>query len=553
MGNAKSFEENLKEKNNNINAMHADLDLTMKRIEKEAERIIEIIRMRHYNDRDAICKQIGVQKVDELSQFFPIQTLEGVRYRLGLTPQMTAPLESLKNKTCVDIVNFYVKKINLITSVEKELPNCRNMEQDIYNDLTKKLKAEQLNTTEWLTIYEKMEKFNKDIKSRYQLVEREVERIRLAKNMAELDAIARTTNKILSDTNAICKNHETDLFRFSNRAAQFEQREKVEIASAMLKEEKREQSFLASYSLPTSPLRVATSPRAEVVSPLRIPVSPRFEMRPQQYPPQFRETVQEYPVHERVIRRPKTVSQEIVEEEHLPTIPMNSGLEVRETVHEYPVHERVIRRPVTVSQETVNPPPAVSSTEHRTIHRTAMANSPPNSPGFMHSTEHTTTRSGDREVHSTVHTTEPTNFPSVLSASRPVMPFYERREATIRPKKVTVRADSVQKVGSTVYMKNPTKVEVTQFVPKHRVEVTRKVPASVVRVEPVTIARSRTVQKEQGRPVVAARDHIPAHPSEIGVQQGEPLLYLGSSANMWSRVRKHTGEEGYIPHVAINR
>ena len=145
-----------------------------------------------------------------------------------------------------------------------------------------------------------------------------------------------------------------------------------------------------------------------------------------------------------------------------------------------------------------------------------------------------------------------------MSMNRPVMPFAENRgmaPRTVVPKKrVTVRADSVQRVGNTVYMRNPTKVDVTRIVPKERVTVSRAVTPSSVRVESITRHRVpvAVIQKQEGKPVVANSDHFPMHPSEIGVEGGEPLLYLGSSNN-WSRVRKHTGEEGYIPHSRISQ
>ena len=183
-------------------------------------------------------------------------------------------------------------------------------------------------------------------------------------------------------------------------------------------------------------------------------------------------------------------------------------------------------------------------------------NSPPNSPGFVHSTEHTTSRGDGGVTHSTVHVTSPIAPP--VSASRPVMPFPEKRTvaSNISKKTVTVRADTVQRVGNTIYMKNPTKVDVTRVVPKEKVTVTRTVAPAAVRVAPVVLPRSRVtvVQSgQEGRPVIASKDHIPTHSSEIAVAAGEPLLYLGSSSNMWSRVRKHNGEEGYIPHSRISQ
>jgi len=91
MGASQSFDENIRDKTNTLNVQHADLDVTIRRIEEEATRIIDLILARHYNDRTAVCEKIGWQKVEELSSFFPVETLEGVRYRLGVIPPFKDP------------------------------------------------------------------------------------------------------------------------------------------------------------------------------------------------------------------------------------------------------------------------------------------------------------------------------------------------------------------------------------------------------------------------------------------------------------------------------
>ena len=210
-----SFEENLQEKTSNINATKNQIDRAFNQINQEANRIISMIVTKGFNDREKVCSQLGYQKVDELSSFFSLSTLEGVRYRLGIIPQDNLELEKKKQKVCLDIVNFYLKKINLIENIKRELPKCRNIENSIYNGLSERLKSENVRDQEWLVIYNKMNKFNEEIKARYGLIERELERINSATTMREIDSIAQTTNSILAKTNSICKTYENDLIPYA--------------------------------------------------------------------------------------------------------------------------------------------------------------------------------------------------------------------------------------------------------------------------------------------------------------------------------------------------
>ena len=116
MGNSKSIEI----KNTLIDTQHMNLEDAFQRINNEANRLIMLILERKYTDRDAICSKLGYQKINDLSNSFQVETLEGVRYRLGVISDDNSNLEENKNKICLDIVNFYLKKINLITNIQKE-------------------------------------------------------------------------------------------------------------------------------------------------------------------------------------------------------------------------------------------------------------------------------------------------------------------------------------------------------------------------------------------------------------------------------------------------
>ena len=543
MGNTASYESQVTSYTANLNTQHTDLDLSMKRIEAEADRIIGIILMRKYNDREALCKQIAYHKVDELQQFFNTEVINGVRYKLGVTnvPQ-NATLERNRQNACRDIVNFYLKKINLITDIQKNLPNCLNMEQEIYRNLTQKLESNRLNNQDSLAVYEKLEKFNKDIKKRYELIEREIERIRLAKNMTELDAIARTTNTILSDTNKICKIHENELFQYSDRAEQLQAKRNVELSSSMQREADRQQSFLASYAMPPDagvqiPLSPDTFPKTlsfdlnrplppapevrTVVSPvpkIRTVISPAPAVRTVVSPiPAVRTVVSPAPAV-RTFVRPTVVQPTVIQQR-----------EVRHIIQEYPVHERILRKPVVVSQEFIDEKPPVVVARPRSPEPVVVAPIP----------------------------VEPVSIPV---AQFPETQVKTTKVVAAKPragmKQVTVRADSIRRVGNTIHVRNPSKIEVQHVVPKE-IEVTKVIAPKAVRVERTVIPRTAVavdqVEPMKGVPVKAVKPYVAKTPNELSVRVGEPLTYKGSSPNGWSKITNHKGVTGYVPHSVLSQ
>jgi Variant SH3 domain len=205
MGN--SFTSNISK----IKTQHVSLDEAFQRIETEANRLTSLILERKYTDRDTVCSKLGYQKVDELSSSYQVQTLEGVSHRLGIRSEHDPNLEANKNKICLDVVNFYLKKINLITNIQKELPKCREMENKIYDELKQKLNLDTLSNEEWYRIYNKLENFNQDIAAGYNLIENELEKVRKAKNMRELENVTLTVNTVLNKTNSICQKYNDDL------------------------------------------------------------------------------------------------------------------------------------------------------------------------------------------------------------------------------------------------------------------------------------------------------------------------------------------------------
>jgi hypothetical protein len=612
MGNAKSFEENLVEKTANLNTQHSDLDLMIKRIDSEADRLIALILERKYNDREEICKKLGYQKVDELSQFFEIQTLEGVRYRLGIVPPNNPQLEESKQKVCLDIVNFYLKKINLINNIQKELPNCRNMEKQIYDNLEVKLKSNRLNNVEWLNIYSKLEKFNKEIKTRTALIERELERIRLAKTMQELDLIARTTNSILSNTNSICKNYENDLFQYSNRAEEYKRKEQdilrnvekdVQVGSPA-----RNDLFNLSHEIDEEN-SFAPSPTAEQIRErnernLEMERNRRIELERNERNRRMDEIERSRKMDEIEKNRSLEVERnrrmdEIernrsleVERNRSLEVERNRSLEVERNRSLEVERNRSLELEKSRSLELERNRRMDEMERNRRmdeIERSRRMDEieksrsldfekqrlPAVSPQVVHTVveEYPVVRRTvrkpvvvrDEVVESVIEPISPAPI-KIAKQKLPEIPVETFPEPRLQigavrtvatpvinsTKHISVRGESIERNGDTLRVRNPTKIEVTRTVARP------KTVAKVVKVEPIYTTTQRIIPpvmpvKEMGIPARAVREHIPRSPNEVPLREGQPVLYLGSGQNGWSRVRHTDGTEGYVPHTYLSK
>ena len=553
MGNSNtSFEENLQNKSSNIQTQHSDIDLVITRINTEADRLIALILERGYNDRDQICKKIGYQKIDELSGLFHTQTLNGVRYKLGIIPENTPDLEANKTKVCLDIVNFYVKKINLITNIQKELPNCRNMENEIYNNLTNKLNSKSLNDDDWLQVYNKIENFNKDTQKRYKLIERELERVRAAKTMRELDAIAYTTNTILNDTNTICKRHENGLFQFSDKA------EKM-MPTGLTSQRIVSPQPMRSQVLSPQPMMPSGLASQRIVSPqpMRNQVLSPEPMRSQFMSSQ--RLVSPQPIRQQPVRSQFMPSERIVSPQ--PMV-QPSGLTSQRIVSPQPM------KSYSMTQDYTNPSSPVSLT--RTEVRPPLKS--------ILKKERKTVTFGEPEVHTNIHKVPVTQRsiiqPEVVEHQivhhtpvyQPVS-IKEKTELPIVPverfpetmpnrvnyeKSVKVTAEKIRKTSSGTYIKNPKALEISRVIPKEhmgRFHSNLNPKEKIVKIEPIYGQKT----KQNGVPVRAICNYNPQGPGEISLQKGQATLYLGTNQNGWSRVRHSNKTEGYVPHSYLSK
>ena len=199
-----------------IGTLHGTIGAIYKRIDQKGRWIIAEIEKRQYTNKDAICSKVLWTNYDELAAFFPITTLNGIRYKAGVKAVDTPALQQSKLQTCMAIERLYLRKISLINNILQELPKCAQMEYAVYKNLEAKLKVEPTNTERWLSIYQQLESFNKDIKNRYELIEKQLESIRVARTDTQINGVSGTTNAILADTTKICRNYENRLIQISS-------------------------------------------------------------------------------------------------------------------------------------------------------------------------------------------------------------------------------------------------------------------------------------------------------------------------------------------------
>ena len=217
MGTTQSSQQQIQSAKNNIEQLHRDVDVLQQNINKEVSNLEKRINDSGYTNLDEICNKIEYHYVDLLYGHFPIKTLQGYgRIKLGLIPTMTNDMKADKLNVCKSIVAFYKKKLYLLGQISRDLPACRQKEKEIYNDLSGKLQREGINTDRWVTVYKKIQQFNKDIQYQYTQISGTIEKIRAAQTWQQLDAQGQAIVNLLTQTNGICSRYQVDLHRFIN-------------------------------------------------------------------------------------------------------------------------------------------------------------------------------------------------------------------------------------------------------------------------------------------------------------------------------------------------
>lgn len=216
MGQAQTTEQKVNTAKSNIENLHIEVQKLEQVINQEVDKLEKDIANANYTDLNKLCDQIGYQYVDRLSSHFPITILEGYgKIKLGLQPQpVTENMENYKQSVCKNIVAFYKKKLFLLEQIRKETPKCQTMERSVFNNLSEKLRSEGIDTEQWLEVYKKMQKFNKDIKYQYSKISNSVQKIRNSQTWAQLNSTSKDTIELVNDTNSICTRYQADLNRF---------------------------------------------------------------------------------------------------------------------------------------------------------------------------------------------------------------------------------------------------------------------------------------------------------------------------------------------------
>ena len=135
----------------------------------------------------------------------------------------------------------------------------------------------------------------------------------------------------------------------------------------------------------------------------------------------------------------------------------------------------------------------------------------------------------------------------------PVEKFPEAGKQSIRyDKSVKVMGEKISKTSDGTYVKTPKRVETTRTIPKEYMGAFHSnldPREKILKIEPVYARK----MKEKSIPVRAICDYTPQGPGEIGLQEGQATLYLGTNQNGWSRVRHSNQAEGYVPHSYLSK
>lgn len=217
MGGTQSVEQRTQKATEEIEGLHDQIVELQNQILREGDELIQDITKVEYTDADSLCNIIDYHYVDRLVSHFPIKAIEGVsdRLQLGVVPKPeTQAMIDYKKEVCMNIAQFYKKKILLINQIKQELPKCVEMESEIHRDLATKLQEQGINTSEWLNVYKKVQDFNKDIKTRYGQIDRLVADVKRAQTWPALNTVGKNLANLLGSTNTMCRRYQSDLSRF---------------------------------------------------------------------------------------------------------------------------------------------------------------------------------------------------------------------------------------------------------------------------------------------------------------------------------------------------
>lgn len=198
----------------NINQLHVNIDAIKQQILNEGAAIIAELEKRGYLNQESFCQRLAIEKADELGQFFPVQVLEGVSYRIGVMPDPNKNLELDKNALCRQIVEFHQEKVNIINRIRDEMPKCEISEGKLWTQLAQKLVQLGISDSDKRNIYAIIQQFDQEVQQDYYQIKANLDAIRVSQSVAELDSLVRGTDSLLARSNAVCLNYQRQILSY---------------------------------------------------------------------------------------------------------------------------------------------------------------------------------------------------------------------------------------------------------------------------------------------------------------------------------------------------
>ena len=150
----------------------------------------------------------------------------------------------------------------------------------------------------------------------------------------------------------------------------------------------------------------------------------------------------------------------------------------------------------------------------------------------------------------------PTPIPTPTLSTPPAAPKpitqVHKVQGTPEPKSVKVTADEIRRNGSSLLVRNPKSVSVTQNIPKSKLAEFSNNLGENSKITSIVAAEKRQ-NIPRGTPVIALDDHIPKSKSEIPLSKGQKTNYLEPASRGWALVKHDNGISGYVPgsHLSL--
>lgn len=205
----------------NIKNLEDDVDTLVIKIQKDGNDAVTAIVNSKLNS-DELCRRLRYQYTEVLKNNFPVRTLNGAKIQLGIdvpdlstakfassvTSNLAKNLVIEKENICKAIIDLYVTKVDIINKLHSAVPDCRDKERMVFNNLSDQMRGvEKLTDERWSVAYKNMTTFNKEIKTKYTNIKSMIYDIYSAETKAQLDRLVKDAIGLINDTNAVCERY----------------------------------------------------------------------------------------------------------------------------------------------------------------------------------------------------------------------------------------------------------------------------------------------------------------------------------------------------------